>query len=73
MHRLSTVQRVSLADTYRNRLHPALWKAIREKRKAGSSGTGAVASEDEVMGSTRYVYLDENAGQDGCPFHEPAP
>ena len=40
MHRLSAVQRVLLADTYRNRLHPALWKATREKRKAGSLRNG---------------------------------
>lgn len=68
MHRLSAVQRVLLADTYRNRLHPALWKATREKEKPEASGTGAVASEDEVMGSTRYVYLDENAGKTAAPF-----
>ena len=69
MHRLSAVQRVLLADTYRNRLHLALWKATREKRKAGSlRNWGCTLSEDEVMGSTRYVYLDENAGKTAAPF-----
>ena len=39
-----------------------------KKEKPEASGTGAVASEDEVMGSTRYVYLDENAGKTAAPF-----
>lgn len=34
-----------------------------KKEKKEAAGTESAVSDAEVMGSTRYVYLDENAGK----------
>ena len=39
-----------------------------KKGKPEPSGTESAVSDAEVMGSTRYVYLDENAGKTAAPF-----
>lgn len=37
-------------------------KPVSQKEKKEAAGTESAVSDAEVMGSTRYVYLDENAG-----------
>lgn len=39
-----------------------------KKEKKEAAGTESAVSDAEVMGSTRYVYLDENAGKTAAPF-----
>lgn len=39
-----------------------------KKEKKETAGTESAVSDAEVMGSTRYVYLDENAGKTAAPF-----
>lgn len=39
-----------------------------KKEKKEVAGTESAVSDAEVMGSTRYVYLDENAGKTAAPF-----
>ncbi|MFS2556929.1 DUF4122 family protein [Bacteroides thetaiotaomicron] len=39
-----------------------------KKEKKETAGTESAVSDTEVMGSTRYVYLDENAGKTAAPF-----
>ena len=38
-----------------------------KKEKKEAAGTESAVSDAEVMGSTRYVYLDENAGKTAAP------
>lgn len=38
------------------------------KRKGPEAVSGAEVNETDVMGSTRFVYLDEDAGKTGAPF-----
>ena len=68
LYRLFAVQRVWLEKAYRNCLYPALWETLREEEKKEAAGTESAVSDAEVMGSTRYVYLDENAGKTAAPF-----
>ncbi len=42
-----------------------------KKERKETGGTESAAPDAEVMGNTRYVYLDENAGKTAAPFHEP--
>ena len=42
------------------------------KREQMISMSPEPADEKEVMGKTRFVYLDENAGEDGGPLYESA-
>ena len=39
-----------------------------KKEKKETVVTESAVSDTEVMGSTRYVYLDENAGKTAAPF-----
>ena len=39
-----------------------------KKEKKEAAVTESAVSDAEVMGSTRYVYLDENAGKTAAPF-----
>lgn len=39
-----------------------------KKENKEAAGTESAVSDAEVMGSTRYVYLDENAGKTAAPF-----
>lgn len=39
-----------------------------KKEKKETVVTESAVSDAEVMGSTRYVYLDENAGKTAAPF-----
>ena len=39
-----------------------------KKEKKETAVTESAVSDAEVMGSTRYVYLDENAGKTAAPF-----
>ena len=39
-----------------------------KKEKKEVAVTESAVSDAEVMGSTRYVYLDENAGKTAAPF-----
>ena len=39
-----------------------------KKENKEAAGTESAVSDAEVMGSTRYVYLDENAGKTATPF-----
>ena len=43
-------------------------KPVSQKEKKEAAGTESAVSDAEVMGSTRYVYLDENAGKTAAPF-----
>ncbi len=39
-----------------------------EGKEKETGGTESAAPDAEVMGNTRYVYLDENAGKTTAPF-----
>lgn len=39
-----------------------------KKERKETGGTESAAPDAEVMGNTRYVYLDENAGKTAAPF-----
>jgi len=43
-------------------------KSCVKNEKKEVAVTGSALSDAEVMGSTRYVYLDENAGKTAAPF-----
>lgn len=43
-------------------------KPVVQKEREVAAVTGNMASDDEIIGSTRYVYLDENAGKTAAPF-----
>lgn len=43
-------------------------KSCLKNEKKEVAVTGSALSDAEVMGSTRYVYLDENAGKTAAPF-----
>ena len=47
---------------------PCFMGTLREEGNKEAAGTESAVSDAEVMGSTRYVYLDENAGKTAVPF-----
>lgn len=68
LYRLFAVPCLWLEKTYRSHLYPALCQTLRKERKERTGGTESAAPDAEVMGNTRYVYLDENAGKTAAPF-----
>lgn len=69
LYRLFAVQRVWL---WRRRIETVCTllygKPCVKKEKKETVVTESAVSDTEVMGSTRYVYLDENAGKTAAPF-----
>ena len=73
LYRLFAVLRVWLEKAYRRRRIETVCtllygKPCVKKEKKETVVTESAVSDAEVMGSTRYVYLDENAGKTAAPF-----